>query len=77
MFSIQKQIELRKSQPYLSQRLQELRKEFNLTRIMLLDACGVSYNTLYRLFQGHNLTFKSLTKIAEGIQKIEKGDCFL
>ncbi len=76
MLSIARQAEIQNSRDKMSKRLQELIIEHKMTRIMIMDVCGVSYNTIYKLFRGGRLSIQSLLKISEGIQKLEKKDCF-
>jgi len=75
MLDMIKQIEIQNSAPDLSERLQKLVKKYKMTHIMIIDACGVSYYTIYKLFHGGKLSCTSLLKIAEGLDKLEKNYC--
>jgi transcriptional regulator with XRE-family HTH domain len=55
-----------------AQNVTKIRKELNLTQLELSDKSGVSYGSIKRFEQHGKISFESLLKIAEALNRLEE-----
>jgi len=60
-----------------AQNVAELRKELNWTQMDLVDKSGVSYGSIKRFERFGKISFESLLKIAEALNRLDEFETLL